>query len=216
MPGLFQDLINPFQQVPNKQYGMVGQTIGRGSLVTFSYPYSQAVRPNVIHDPYPLVIVTDIWPRHLRGVNLHYITFPYIKNILQSNCGNSSYSYFQVKGDRYIADAFRMYYRSGMSNVKVMDCSFLLNILGAVRSWSETEIEAVKQSIQKQIQQKLQQKADDMTKASQEQSLSFPQNQQVGKMAAQVQGAFQPPISQMPQQQVAPAQQPVQTEKAKA
>lgn len=198
MASLF-NIINPFQQVPNKQYGMVGQTVGRGSLIAFSYPASQAMRTNIIHDPYPLVIVTDIWPRHLRGVNLHYLTFPYIKNILQGNCGNSSYSYFQVKSDRYIADAFRMYQRGGMSSVKMMDCNFLLNILGAVRSWSESEIEAVKQSIQQQIQQRLQQKADDMTKASQapNQPLTFAQKQQTGQMAAQVQGAMQAPAPSM-------------------
>lgn len=189
---------------------MVGQAVKRGSLIAFSYPSSHALRPNVIHDPYPLVIVTDIWPRHLRGVNLHYLTFPYIKNILQSNCGNSAYSYFQVKGDRYVADAFRMYYRNGMGNVKVMDCDFLLKILGGMRSWSPGELEAMKQQVQQQIQQRLQVKADELTQASQQaQPLTFAQNQQAGQIASQIHGAFQGPTP-APFQSQAPQGQPQQ------
>lgn len=194
MPNLFSDF-NPFQRVASNQYGMVGKTIGRGSLIAFHYPVSWASRPNIIHDPYPLVIVTDIWPRHLRGVNLHYLAFPFIKNILQANCGNSNFSYYNVKPDRYIANAFRMYYRQGMSQVKMMDCSFLLNVLGAVRSWSESEIEAVKNEIQSQIRSRLQTKAQELTQASQEQlqpqAFNPGQNRAIRDKAGDIQQALQ-------------------------
>lgn len=186
---LFQDF-NPFKRVAANQYGMTGKTVVRGSLIAFHYPISYAIRPNVIHDPYPLVIITDVWPMAVRGVNLHYLTFPYIKNILQGNCGNQGYSYFHVKGDQYIAQAFRMYYRMGMSQVKIMDCAFLLNLLGGIKSWSESEIEAMKQQIRQQIQKQLQTKADELTKASQSQ-FNYSQNRQIDRKAADIQNALQ-------------------------
>ena len=156
---------NPFERVAVNQQGMVGHNVGRGSLISFHYPFSHAMPPNPIHDPYPLVLVTDIWPQYLRGVNMHYLTFPYIRNILQRNCGNASYSYgMNVKSDRYVASAFRMYYRSGMRNVKKMDCQFLVQLLKNVRSFSQTEIERIRQEIQQQIRQRLQMRADELAK----------------------------------------------------
>ena len=73
--------------------------ISRGSLVAFQYPYSQSLDPNIIHDPSPLILITDIWPRHIRGVNLHYLTFPYIKKILQGHCEHAGFSYGQIRGE---------------------------------------------------------------------------------------------------------------------
>ena len=165
--------------------------VARGSLIAFHYPVSYAQPPNIIHDLYPLVIITDIWPNHIRGVNLHYLTFPYIKNILQGNCGNKTFSYFHIKADRYIAQAFRMYYRIGMSQVKLMDCAFLLNLLGGIKQWSESEIETVKQQIRQQIQKQLQAKADELTKASQQPQFTPPQNRQMTQKAADIQSALQ-------------------------
>jgi len=156
---------NPFERVASNQHGVVGQNINRGSLISFYYPHSLAPKPNAIHDPYPLVIITDIWPTYLRGVNLHYLTFPYIKRILQSS--NMNYNYqSNVKGDGYIAGAFRTYFRRGMRNVKKLDSDFLVNILTSVRSFSESEIERVRQEIRQQIYSRSQLKADDLTKLS--------------------------------------------------
>lgn len=156
---------NPFERVASNQMGVVGKNISRGSLIAFYYPTSQAVKKNPIHDPYPMVIITDIWPHMLRGVNLHYLTFPYIKSILTNGCNNLGYNYQgNVKGDQYIANAFRSYYRIGMRNVRKLDCEFLVRILTAVRSFSESDIERVKQEIRNQILQNTQIKADQLTK----------------------------------------------------
>ena len=106
MAGLFQDY-NPIQRVASNQHGMSSKSITRGSLISFSYPQSMAVTPNVIHDPYPMVIVTDIWPNYVRGLNLHYLTFPYIKKILTQHGGNAGFSYSNIKPDKYMANAFR-------------------------------------------------------------------------------------------------------------
>lgn len=191
MAGIFTDFFNPFQRVNSNQFGMSDKTVGRGSLIAFNYPSSLAIKPNMIHDPYPLVIVTDIWPKVVRGVNLHYLTFPYIRNILQGNCGNTGYSYYRVKPDAYIANAFRMYYRQGMSQVKKMDCEFLLTLLGSVRSWSPSEIEAVRQQISQQIKQRIQTKASEL--AQMDKQLQFTKNQlnQINQKSSQVQGVVQ-------------------------
>jgi hypothetical protein len=101
--GLFQDW-NPFERVASNQHGFQANTLGRGSLIAFNYPISHAQRPNVIHDPYPLLIVTDIWPQYVRGVNLHYLTFPYIKRVLTSNCNNRTFSYYNVRPDKYLVN----------------------------------------------------------------------------------------------------------------
>lgn len=158
---------NPFEKVASNQLGVVGKNIARGSLISFYYPHSGAAKPNAIHDPYPMVIITDIWPTYLRGVNLHYLTFPYIKNILQSNATNMNYNYqTNVKGDSYIAGAFRSYYRSGMRQVKKLDAEFLVSILSSVRSFSESEMERVRQEIRRQIYSRSQLKADELTRMS--------------------------------------------------
>lgn len=160
---LFRDL-NPFGPAASPA---VSGMLARGSLVAFRYPASRARRPTMIHDPYPLVIVTDVWPTAIRGVNLHYLTFPYIRRLLSQNCGNPSYSYFQVRADAFLAQAFRMYYRNGMMQVRVMDCSFIQRLMTGIRSWSESEIEHVKTEIRAQIGRKLQMKASELAQANQ-------------------------------------------------
>lgn len=188
MAGIFTDFFNPFQRVASNQNGMVGKSVSRGSLIAFHYPMSCAVKPNMINDPYPLVIVTDIWPTAIRGVNLHYLTFPYIRTVLQGNCGDSNYSYYKVKPDAYIANAFRMYYRQGMSQVKKMDCEFLLTLLGAVRSWSPAEIEAIRQTIRQQLTQRVQVKATELAQAEQQ---VRNQQHQISQKATEMQTALQ-------------------------
>ena len=159
--GLF-DAFNPQVRVPRNQHGLSSKTIQRGSLISFHYPKSYARRPNIIHDPYPMVIITDVWPQYIRGVNLHYITFPFIKNLLQSYGGNQGFSYYHIKPTPYVAEAFRMYVRVGIRKPRKLDTAFLLNVLGSVRSIDPSEVERVRRVIQSQIQQRLQAKADEL------------------------------------------------------
>ena len=160
-------------------------TIARGSLISFHYPISHAKEPYEIHDPYPMIVITDIWPRIVRGVNLHYLTFPYIKTLLQNHCQNTGFSYASVKPDRYLAKSFRVYYRSGMRQMKVMDCKWLLTMLGAVRSFSENELQQIQNQIQAQIQAKLQAKAEELTNYEQFRNHFLQQNQGFSAQAAQ-------------------------------
>lgn len=181
MASLFKDF-NPFENLPANKQGFVGGGTSRGDLITFHYPFSLAVKPNIIHDPYPLVIITDVWPNAIRGVNLHYLTFPYIKNILTPNCGNKNFSYSNIRADRYIASAFRMYYRKGVKQPKKLDCEWLMQLLGTVRRWSPDEIEKVRQDVRNQIQNKLQVKANE---------LSAKDRYRLNQKAEQVRGVIQ-------------------------
>lgn len=155
MAGLFNDFNPASQNAPS--------AITRGSLIAFQYNSSYGRRSNTIHDPYPMVIITDIGPKFIRGVNLHYLTFPYIKNILSANCGNSSFNYQNIKSDKYVADSFRMYNRMGVKKIKNMDCAWLLDVLGAVRSFSPSELEKLKGEVHAQIKNRLQAKADEVS-----------------------------------------------------
>jgi hypothetical protein len=159
--GLFNEF-NPIERIATNQYGVSTQKITRGSLISFSYPQSYAVIPNVIHDPYPMVIITDIWPKYIRGLNLHYLTFPYIKRIL-TQYGGKNFSYYHIRPDKYMANAFRMYVRQGIRQPKRLDSEWLIRVLNSVRSFSPSELERIRMSIQKQIQDRLQVKAGELT-----------------------------------------------------
>jgi len=161
MVGLFEGY-NPIERIATNQHGPSVNKITRGSLISFHYPQSYAMIPNVIHDPYPMVIITDIWPKYVRGVNLHYLTFPYVKRLL-TNFGGKSFSYFNVRSDKYMANAFRMYVRIGVQQPKRLDTEWLMDVLGSVRSFGPGELEQIRANIQKQIQQRLQTKANELT-----------------------------------------------------
>lgn len=158
MAGLFEE-INPLKRAARRG---APKPIGRGSLISFHYPQSHALSSNIIHDPYPMVILTDIWPNYIRGLNLHYLTFPYIKKVLL-NFGEKNFSYSQVKTDQYMADAFRMYVRRGMLQPKRLDTEWLTEVLASVNSFSPGELEQIRMSVQKQIQNRLQAKANELT-----------------------------------------------------
>lgn len=156
MPLPFQNATLPNLKSPNP----VNPTIGRGSLITFSYLFH---KPG--HDPVPLVLVTDIWDQYIRGLNLHYLTFPAIKKLLypstgKSICESSVLSYQYIKGNNYIVSAFRQYKRSGVANVKKLNCEFIVNAMSISRTLDPNEIEAIRRSVREQMQQMINQPAE--------------------------------------------------------
>ncbi len=161
--GLFEDF-QPMQSLAANQYGMATKSIGKGSLISFEYLQSWAHTPNMIHDPRPMIIVTDIWaPQYIRGLNLHYLTFPYVKYILKQWSGNASFSYTAIQADKYLASAFRMYSLRGVKKPKRLDSEWLVTVLNSVRSFDAGEIERIRASIEQQIQARLQAKASELT-----------------------------------------------------
>lgn len=129
----------------------VNPTVGRGSLVTFSYLFH---KPG--HDAAPLVLITDVWGKYIRGINLHYLTFPTIKKLLfpgpgKSICDSPQFTYQYIKGNDYIVSAFRQYKRNGIESLKKLNCEFIVNALAISRSFDPNEIEAIRKSVREQI-----------------------------------------------------------------
>lgn len=133
------------------------KTIQRGALTTFEYMFWK-------HDPYPLVLCSGIYASDGRvaGINLHYLTFKYIKYLIQQYCGKQ-FSYELIKNNLYIYNSFRTYKRDGIRMAKLLDCEFLMTVLGTVRSFSPTEIEAIRQEVQRQLRARLNPTAEEAT-----------------------------------------------------
>ena len=137
----------------------VSGPVGRGSMITFNYIFH---KPG--HDPYPVVLVTDIWPNYIRGINLNYLTFPTIKNLVfpaanQTVCDNPNFTYQYIKSNDYIVSAFRQYKRNGIQRLKKLDCAFIVKALSLSRSFDPNEIEAIRKSVREQIRQLVNQRA---------------------------------------------------------
>ncbi|RDJ35656.1 MAG: hypothetical protein DWQ19_12625 [Crenarchaeota archaeon] len=136
-----------FQPVNTQPEIAVNQTISKGSLVMFQYSFW-------IHDPTPLVVVTDFAPGHrMRGVNLHYLTFPYVKNLLTRV--SAAFSYQTIKGDAYINSSFRTYKWAGIQRVKIFNTKFVLQMMSIARTFDPYQIRAIRQSVEQQLQQQI-------------------------------------------------------------
>lgn len=164
MAGLFTDF-DPLKSLNNRAAVNTNpNAVTKGALISFEYPRSFATVPNIIHDPRPMLIVTDVWPpNYIRGVNLHYLTFPYIKKILETWGGNTSFSYSNIKADKYVALAFRMYSLRGVTRPKRLDSEFLKTVLQSARTFDAGELEKIRANIQQQIDARLQIKANELT-----------------------------------------------------
>lgn len=151
-----QDEQAPFQRLPANKYGPSSKILGKGSLVLFRYEKWK-------HDPYPLLLVSEKYmDGKLAGVNLHYLTFRYVKNLLSTYCNNRSFDYQLIKGDQYIVNAYRCYTRSKIKDAKMLDCGFLMRVLSAIRSYNPSEIQKMREEIQRQLRQKVNPKARDL------------------------------------------------------
>ena len=131
--------------------------LGKGDLVSFNYIFHK-----IGHDPSPNVIITDINYFYIRGINIHYLTFPFIKNLLQSHCENKSFSYKFIKNDSYLVSSFRQYKKNGMTNIKKLDCNLILNLMGSIRAVTPNEVEAIRKTINEQLNKISQIKVDEV------------------------------------------------------
>ena len=138
----------PVKQQVNKPVYTTPQLTQKGNLVTFQYL-------NYKHDSNPLLLVSGIDPAGMiKGINLHYLTFPNIKRLIETYC-NRTFSYEMVKGDLIVKKSFRKYKSVMIRNMRVVDCSFLLGIMGVARSYSPTEMEAMRLDVENQIREYL-------------------------------------------------------------
>jgi len=146
-----------FRRIQNK-------TIGRGSLVSFQYSFYK-------HDFTPLCLVARVWTGKyagmISGLNLHYLTFRYIKYLVNAYCGKN-FAYQLIKGDKYIVNAYRSYKREGRKQLRMIDCEFINEMLGKARSFKPGEVEKIREEVQKQLKEKFHPKAEDIAKEYQE------------------------------------------------
>lgn len=140
--------------------------IGKGSLISFNYTFWK-------HDPYPLVMLTDYQPgMRVRGVNLNYLTFNIMKNMLSAYGENRGFSYSNIKFDKYIVGAFRTYKWNGVRGVRRLDSKYLASLVSITRSFDRTNLDAIKKIIQEQLNKQVNPKAE---------PTKLPENQQPGQ-----------------------------------
>lgn len=158
---LLQQFFMPVRQDvisnPNKRISS-NFTIGKGSLISFNYAFYR-------NDAYPLIIVSDNNKvgNKLCGINIHYLTFPYIKKLLAISANNPNFSYKSIGNDSFIKDAYRSYKKTGVRQVKVLDYKFLLNIMSMVRTYDPAEVQIIRKQVQEQIKRQINPKANQLT-----------------------------------------------------
>ena len=157
-------LNNLFQKVESTPGG-----VRKGSIVRFMYRGWK-------HDPYPIVIVTDvnvapvyrsdgrvIEPR-IRGLNLNYLTFNSFNRVLQ-NCGDAGFSYRSIMGNRDLLNAFR-HYKFGFGNIvnlEILDCEAIKSAAMVTRAYDPNQADAIKEAIRQQLEQRANITAEQMT-----------------------------------------------------
>lgn len=144
-----QDVVmNPSQRMGKNLFARTG------SLVSFNYAFWK-------NDPYPLLIVIENSPGKdkISGINLHYLTFRDIKDII-GRAGKMGFSYRSVSAARPFRDAYRSYKRMGVRQMKVLDPSYLLGVMGMVRSYDPAEVQIIRRQVQEQIRQQINPKAN--------------------------------------------------------
>jgi hypothetical protein len=163
-------------------------SLQKGSLVNFQYLFHK-------HDPNPLVLVTGIYSDgRVAGINLHYLTFVYVRNLLKNFCGDTGFSYYKIKGDKFLYNSFRTYKKTGIRNLHMMDCDVLNQTLSVLRSFrfNPNEIMAIQNQIREQMKNIQNPNAQDM--ASQLQTMITPHQHSMFKMDKR----FGPQIPPMP------------------
>lgn len=132
------------------------KTLRPGAVAVFNYLYWK-------HDPYPLLLCSGIYSSNgnVAGINLHYLTFKYMRYLIQQYC-SKAFSYPLIKNNLFIKNAFRTYKREGLRTIKMLDCGFLATVLGTVRSFKPEEVEKIRQEIQRQLRARMNPKVEEM------------------------------------------------------
>lgn len=136
--------------VTNPRLNNQNNVLRKGALISFTYSFWK-------HDPFPLVIVIDYFPgRILRGVNLHYLTYNYIAQVIKSS-KTAGFSYQNIKPNEYISNAYRTYKWQGVSKIRVFDTNFILKV---IQTFNPADVKAIRQEIETIIRQSVNTPAD--------------------------------------------------------
>lgn len=133
------------------------KVVHMGSIVNFHYTGQRT--GHQIHDPYPLVLVSNIYSDAIRGLNLNYLTLPYVKAMINAFL-DKNFSYQMIKGDTYLVGspeppkgdgkpgAFRSYKRTGISQLRIMDSAFLKAVAAVSRSLDPNELDQIRMQLE--------------------------------------------------------------------
>lgn len=102
----------------------------------------------------------------ISGVNLHYLTFRDIKDII-SRAGGMGFSYRSISQSKTFRGSYRSYKKDGVRQMKVLDPSYLLGVMGMVRSYDPAEVEIIRRQVQEQLRQPTNPKASRATNLDQ-------------------------------------------------
>ena len=151
---LFKAIDYPTPAVPTPKI------VHKGSIINFHYMGQRVGR--MVHDPYPLVLVSDIFSNAIRGVNLNYLTVPYVKSMIDRFL-ERPFNYSLIKGDSYIVGgkdnpgAFRTYKRNGISQLRMMDSGFLRGVAAVSRTLDPNELDKIRMQIEEILKFQLRQ-----------------------------------------------------------
>jgi len=133
-----------------------------GELINFNYT-------NFKKDPYPLVIIIkyDLPKRKVHGLNLHYLTYPIIKQILMSYA-DKTFSYDNIKQNDYISNSYRVYKSDHIRQIRKFDSELLLKIMDITRTFDSVDNELIQKQIEQQTNKETNQpSADQMSQGIQ-------------------------------------------------
>ncbi|MCK9459720.1 MAG: hypothetical protein M0R80_08785 [Proteobacteria bacterium] len=183
---ILNNLFQNIQPVRGPRSVGVGGQIPRGSIIRFGYR-------NWKHDPYPVVIVTDVsWAARqrtnggieqpfIKGINLNYLTsFDFQRIVI--NCGNAAFSYNTIMGDNQLKRAYRHYVVGfdNIQNLQMLNCDDIVAARDISRAYDPNQMDAIKQSIQRQLEQQVNIKAEELSQP-QQQKFDFMQTPGAGQ-----------------------------------
>jgi hypothetical protein len=171
---VLNNLFQKIQPVRGPRSVGIGGQIPRGSIVRFGYR-------NWKHDPYPVIIVTDVsWAARrrmdggieqpfIKGINLNYLTLFDFQRIVK-NCGNAAFSYNSIMGDNQLKRAYRHYLVGfdNIQNLQMLNCEEVVMARNISREYDPNQTDAIRQSIQRQLEQQANIKAEELSEPQQE------------------------------------------------
>lgn len=143
-----RQLATLFQSVQQNPFRPQARVVKPGDMVSFRYT-GQTRRQ--IHDPQPIVLVTDFQRDLVRGVNLRYVDNNGINFLVTTDLRN--FSYQNYKQYDYITLAFRSYKRQGITDLRMLDIKFLQNLRRIIDITDVAEVEAIRSQINKLMEQ---------------------------------------------------------------
>ncbi len=120
-----------------------------GLVLSFYYQYFK-------HDPYPVVLTTmsQLSQGKVFGLNLHYLTFPIYRALLNQWAGNIAFNYYIIKQQPIIRQSFRSYKIEAIKNIKRINWQAIIQALSIIRNYSPQEMLDIQNMVDAQVASK--------------------------------------------------------------